>query len=854
MGIRVTVAAAALPLLLVGTGCRGGDDDTAPEQELCTVDEVPEAATLRVGWQDDGTFVAPGGRRIIPAGPNVILGAMPVDVAVHPDGSVAYVSMVGRDDAAVAVVDLDTLEVVQVVDQDDVHTGLMVDGDRQRLYAAGGVDESVAVYDIAGDGTLAAVGEVAIGVTAAGLALSEDGDTLWAGAYYEEVLTAIDLDSLTAVRSIEVSLDVWDLVVVPGRDEIYASDLSSDGIVVVDLAAGVEVATLEVATSPAGLAVSADGSLVYAAVSNGDVVAVIDTASREVVAEVNVAEGDLLDDDGAPLLNSNVDAVWLDDAGRRLYAARGADHAVSVLDAGTLDVLGAYPVAMVPIDLELAPDGRLVVVEYRGGGVDQGSLTAVDVDELDLDETTEEVRRLAVSPLEQFPFECDGFFPIPSREGQTSPIEHVVLVVKENKTFDCLFGDLGADLDVDADPAYQRWPAELTPNQRALMSEFNVSDNFYVDARESDSGHLILTTTHLTHYAEWMWLETDRNGGDVAWPMATASYPSTGTFFAHLLDHGKTVRVYGEIVGMFDETADGTQVMDVSDLDYPGGAFINFGVPDEEKARYIAERIEDEGLADFTFVSLPNDHTNGTLAGTPTPESMVADNDRAVGLLVEAISRSDLWESTAIFILQDDPQSCDDHVNDSRSHLIVASPWARRGYVSHTNGNFLAVFATIERILGVPPVGRPDAGATPLWDLFQPVADTAPFEALPRVPEEINPPGAFGADVAARLDLSGPDRDPELTPLLDAYLLWRMGRITREEAERRLEAPRMALDDEQWEELEEEAEEESFAYDQAWARFERWCDDRGLPPPVRPVPGRGVGGTPPLPTRSGDTD
>ena len=831
-----------LPLLLVACD---EDEPFEPEPEppteapLCHVDDVPEAATLRYGWQDDGTFVGMGGRRVIPAGPTVALPDMPVDVAVHPAGSTAYLALISRGDSSMAVLDLDTLEVVQVLEMDNTHPGLEVAPAGDRLYAAGGREGTVEVIDIEADGTLGARQSVSLEGTPSGLALTEDGQTLWVGSYYESWLYGIDTATLEVVHTLDIDSGAWDLAIVPGRDELYVSDLSGDGITVVDVSAGEVTATLTADMSPAGLAVTADGGRVFAAVSNGDAVIAIDTATRTIEAEIVVTEGDLLDEDGAPLLNSNVNALWLDEGGGRLYAARGIDNAVSVIDADTLDVLGAFPVATYPFDLEMTPDGALVVAEYKGGGIDLGSVTVVDIGALDLEMTTAEVSRLFTTPRDQFPFECDGFFPIPRESGQQTPIEHVVLVVKENKTFDCLFGDMGDELGVDADPEYQRWPAELTPNQRALMREFNVADNFHVNARESDSGHLYLTSAHMTHFVEWMFVETARNGGSLTWPMESASYPTVGNFFTHLLDHDRTLQIYGEIVGMFEIAADGTQVMEFSDLDYPGGPFYSYGATDEERGAYVGERIADDGLADFTFVLFPNDHTAGTTTGLPTPESMVADNDRGVGVLVEALSQTELWASTVVFVLQDDPQGCDDHVNDSRSPLFVIGPYAKRGgYVSPTNSDYPSVFATIERILDVPPMGRADAAAAPLWDLFQPEPDLTPFEAQDRVPPEINGADAFGASICARMDFSGPDRSPELTPLLDAYMLWKMGRITRQEAERRLAEPRLTLDEDEWEELEEEAEEETYAYDLAWAQYEAWALERGLPRPVRFDPRR----------------
>ena len=823
-----------LALMLTMVSCKTDDPDPV-EQELCYVDEVPVEATRRWGWQEDGSYVGLGGRRMVPAGSTIPLTRMAFDVALHPDLPIAYIAEVDKNNASIAVVDMDALQVLQTLAVSNAQNGMRVDGPRQRLYVAAGGSSGIQVLDIGVDGTLTTGDSISIvDAKPSGLALSEDGQTLWTGDFYVPFLYEIDLDSQQLTRTIELSCETWDLALVPGRDELYVSDLNSETIAVVDLAAGTEVATIEAPTSPAGLAVTPDGSRVFAAVSNGDVVMVIDTAQRAIVEELTITEGDLLDENGDPLLNSNITSVWYG-ADDRLYASRGSDNAVSVIDPQTLEVLGAIPTAMYPFDLELASDGRLVVAEYRGGGVDQGSVTVIDVPSLDLDVTTDEVIAQVSSPREQFPFTCDGFFPVPPTPEQASPIEYVFVVVKENKTFDCLFGDMAEELGVEADPEYQRYPAETTPNQRSLMHTFNTSDNFHVNARESDSGHLALTSGHMTHWVEWMWVETSRNGGELQWPMAYTAQPSVGNFFTHLMNHDRSIQVYGEIVGMFTEAADGSTPMDHSDIEYPGGPFYNTAVPDQEKAQYVVDEVGYHEPADLTFMLLPNDHTVGTSSGQWTPESMVADNDYGLGLLVDGLSHSEYWDRTAIFVLQDDPQGCGDHINDSRSPLLVISPYAKRGgYVSPTNTDFGSIFATIELILGVPPMGRPDATATPLWDLFQPEPDLTPYDVLPRIPEAFNDDKSLGEDISARLDFSGPDRSPELTPLLDTYMLWRLGRITREEAERRLEAPRLALDDEEWEELEEEAEEETFAFDQAWAQYVDWCAEKGLDPPVRP--------------------
>lgn len=253
----------------------------------------------------------------------------------------------------------------------------------------------------------------------------------------------------------------------------------------------------------------------------------------------------------------------------------------------------------------------------------------------------------------------------------------------------------------------------------------------------------------------------------------------------------------------------------------------------------------------FTYVLLPNDHTNGTVPGTPTPESMVADNDYAMGLLIDAISHSPYWPFTAIFVVEDDPQGSEDHVDAHRSILHVISPWARRGYVSHAQTSWLSVFATLERILGVPPVGRPDAAAAPLYDFFTTTPDFTPYDARERLhPRELNGETTVGADRSREMDFRSPDRNPDLGALVRAYRAWRRGEIERDEAERRIErAAREALHEDadaaideaaierakgDRDELVDEAAVERAAFDHEWPRYVQWHLERYGVAPAEP--------------------
>jgi DNA-binding beta-propeller fold protein YncE len=837
--------------LLLALACRPAtvEPDPIPPAQACTPGDPPAEATRRYGWQDDTTFVSAGGRVVQPAGPTAIVSDSPQDAVAHPTGPWVYVLSTGNSTYRVTVLDRTTAAVLQDVILPRALHGLRLTPDGRTLLAAGGLSASLLRFAVGDDGLLTQLDSVPVPSTrVAGMALSADGARVWVGTWDDHEVVEIDLATSAIVRSIPVEVTPWDIVRVPGREELYVSDITGSGIAVVDLATHARVATVPLPAFPAGMAARSDGTKVYVAASGTDHVARIDTATRTVDATAPMLDDQLTGPDGLPLGRVSVNALWLDEAQDRLFASRGIDNAVSVIQASTMVPQGAVPTPDYPSAITLAPDGHtLVVGALRGGGVGptpdtsakdvlKGAVSFINLDTLDLAAATADVARLFSTPIERFPRPCaaDTVYPVPEAYDGGSPIEHVVLVVKENKTFDCVFGDIGEALGADVAPDLLRWGADLTPNMHALATTYATSDAFFVEALESDSGHLFLTTGHWTELTARMWAEYG-DQGPLGWQLSDAVTPTNGNLFTWAVDHGRTLKIYGEIVGFTTAAADGTPIASFSDPDYPGGPAINYGVPDVDKAQYIVEQTALHGLANLTYVSFPNDHTAGTSPGIATPESMVADNDAAVGILVAGLSSDpERWRKTAVFILQDDPQGCNDHVDGSRSVLVVASPWSRGQGTSHVNVSFLSVFATLERLLGLPPMGRADAVAAPLWDMFSGVPDDRAYAAIPRTfPPEVNPEASFAGDLSGKLDLRGPDRDPRLYAILEPYRQWKMGRISRAEAERRLRAPRYGLDEETWEELTEEAEHETTAFDLAWKSYADWMVSIGRPRPVQ---------------------
>jgi hypothetical protein len=268
-------------------------------------------------------------------------------------------------------------------------------------------------------------------------------------------------------------------------------------------------------------------------------------------------------------------------------------------------------------------------------------------------------------------------------------------------------------------------------------------------------------------YSERNWLLPGDSSPIPMTGVEPASMPLNPMIFRHLYDNKIDFIDYGQIVGMGSEDPAVSKYWDQS---YPG-VFWNTAFKDVEKAAYVIKRINDGFLPSFTYMLLPNDHTEGTKAGRPTPESMVADNDEGLGQLVEALSSSKFWKDTMVFVTEDDPQDGADHVDAHRTLSLVISPYARRGYVSKVHHSIGSFFATWERILGAPPLNVNDANAPPMFDCFTNVPDLTPYTHLPRnVPEAVNTIMTPFAAESELLDFSVPDNAPGLQKILWHYM------------------------------------------------------------------------------------
>jgi DNA-binding beta-propeller fold protein YncE len=554
-----------------------------------------------------------------------------------------------------------------------------------------------------------------------------------------------------------------------------------------------QVKTIPVGSHASGIVASPDSKFVYVTSANSDTISVIDVA-RDVIVETIDAKPEARLPFGS---GSNAVAVAPD--GRRLFVANGTGNCIASVALGekatrmavdtpatSSRIVGTIPTGWYPGAVRLSADGRRLYVanvkghgsllprkaepKRRGAGDGDdpaapqargknshdylGTVSIIDVpDDARLAEYSRTVganNRLAYSlaGLEK-PRAGVQPAPVPERHGEPSVFQHVIYVIKENRTYDQVLGDMS---EGNGDASLCIFGAKATPNIHKLAREFVLLDNFYCSGVLSADGHSWTNAAYATDYLEKQFGQFTRSypyeGSD---PLA---FPTSGFLWDNAMAHQKSFRNYGEFVrssyeprrsrwqDLYDDYQRDTHQVTIiatpnlpslnkySHPHYPGFPLVT---PDVYRAKLIIDELKQfEAKGNFpnlVYVFLPNDHTNGTRPNSPTPRAMVADNDLALGMIVEAVSKSRFWPTTCIVVTEDDPQNGFDHVDGHRTVGLLISPYTRRRVVESTCYNQTGLVKTIELMLGLPPMNQMDLAATPLGKCFTNKADLTPYSA-----------------------------------------------------------------------------------------------------------------------------
>ena len=735
-------------------------------------------------------------------------------------------------------------------------TGLTFSPDGTRIYLANvngdikvfGVDQMNAVVPLF---SMALPGSASPSRSAeipAGIAVSADGKKIYVAGNLSNRLFELEAASGKVLRQWNVGSAPFDVVVTGhkayvsnwgGRRpeaggttgpagqgtvvRVDARSIASEGsVTIIDLAQPVVTATpKEIVMGPhvCARALSPNGRWLAAASAGSDLVSVIDTRTDEVTESLCTRQNP------GDLFGAQPNALAFDRSGKKLYVCNGTQNAVAVFQfkPGESALLGLIPVGWFPGAVVV--DGRRGLIDVanikglparmqparQGSGLGfnthqyNGSLSLVPVP---AKEELARMTQIALANL-RYPLLAQAKLPprpdrqpapVPERAGEPSVFKHVIYIIKENRSFDQVLGDIK---EGNGNTDLCNFGERVTPNQHKIVRSFVLLDNTYCSSILSADGHNWADSGLVTDYVERGfagWPRSYPAGGDGENGKDALAWSPAGFIWDNALAHHKTVVDFGEYSTTSKHWKDPARKDKITFLDCyhdylsganelvytaepdieslrpllaPGYVGWELGIPDVWRARQFAGALKNyeksDSLPALAIVWLPNDHTSGAKRGSPTPSAHVADNDLAMGQIFEAVSHSKFWKDTCIFAIEDDPQNGWDHVSGYRTTAYVASAYTKRNTVVSTQYNQTSLLRTMELMLGLPPMNQMDATATPMFDCFTNTPDFTAFDAVTnQVPlDQMNPArtadARLGRDatVSDRLPLDKPDQCPE---------------------------------------------------------------------------------------------
>lgn len=759
------------------------------------------------GTQPSGETLLPTQWSLKPAGKQIKVGDFPVNIAMHPKDMYAAVLHCGYGTHEIVVLDLKTQKIVSQVVIPEAFYGLSFDPTGSRLFASGCGNEVVHAYKFS-EGFLSEHAELRIAedkerLVPGGLTVSADGKRLYTANVWGHSVAVIPLD----VPAAEVKAKVR-FFSLPKESYPYATILSADGnrlfvslwgqssVAVLNSQTGELEAQCKTPSHPSEMLFSPNDKLLFVACANSNNVAVLDPATgepREIIISSlfpNAPNG------------STPNSIALSPDGRVLLIANADNNNVAMIDVSTPGQsrsLGFLPVGWYPTSVRWSPlDNQIYVANGKGlsskanpqgprpgqeppatvreyiAGLFRGTVSAIEPP------SPETMAKYTHDAYQCSPLKKDAVpvaqprepnNPIPAKVGQKSPIHHCIYIIKENRTYDQVFGDIKQG---NGDPNLCIFGEQVTPNLHKLARDFVLLDNFYVESEVSADGHEWSMGAYATDFVEKTWPLNYRGGrGKFPYPSEGASdlaIPAGGYIWDRCAAAGVSYRSYGEWVdnGLTPNDPGKASAKSLEGHFDPLFRSYDLDYPDVKRAeRFLTELKEFEQKGEmprFIVMRLPNDHTHGTTPGKPTPKAMVADNDIAVAMVIEALSHSRFWHELAIFIVEDDAQNGSDHVDAHRTTALVVSPYCKRRYVDSSMYSTASMLRTMELILGLEPMSQFDVAALPMYASFQPEPNLEPYQRIENKTDlsAVNRADAWGAELSQKLDFSKEDAADDL--------------------------------------------------------------------------------------------
>ncbi|NQW99615.1 bifunctional YncE family protein/alkaline phosphatase family protein [bacterium] len=747
---------------------------------------------------------------VTPAGEHVRISDLPLKMIVSPDQKMLLTASGGFNDTGLSVLDLATRKLSQFLPLPEVWNGLAFSADGKRLFVGGG--DSGQIYPFtyaAGKVEAAAVVKPAPDeplVFLAGIAVHPKTSKVYVCNEANHEIWVLNPQTLLREATITVGEHPHTCAFGADNRHLYVSNWGGRSVSVVDTQSNRRVRDIPVGIRPNDLALAPDGRL-FVACSGDNTVHVIQTkALEDSGAEASPARR--LPETTREIISTSLypqspegstpDAVAVSPDGKTLFVANADNNSVLVVDISnalfddarrnseTVSVVNGFiPVGWYPSALCVSPDSQTLLVGNGKGFASRPNFPATDEalvkkknrnkspafdyiprtlegsvsfigrpNPAQMATYTEQVRRnspYTPEALHRAPIRSECV--IPDQVGQPCPIKYVLYIIKENRTYDQVFGDMkdAAGKPVgNGDPALTIYGENITPNQHQLARDYVLLDNLYCNSEVSVDGHSWCDAAMATDFNQRSWIISYSKHGKLPGNLEMET-PSAGYLWDLCQRHGVSYKTYGEgskkVPSVNRGRWTGTRDMDK----------VKWWIEDLQEAEQTGK------LPQFMIMSLGENHTKGTTPDAFTPEACVGSNDLGLGRIVEAASKSKFWNEMAIFVIEDDAQNGPDHVDAHRTVGLVISPWCKRGVVDSTLYSTASMVRTMELILGLPPLTQYDAAATPMFNCFGKSAQASLYRPLlPGVELTARNTGKSpGAKESAKMNFSEFDRAPE---------------------------------------------------------------------------------------------
>jgi YVTN family beta-propeller protein len=712
-------------------------------------------------------IMLPNGWSLTPVGKSLQLGDLPLNIAVSPSKKYIAVTNNGQSTQSLQLIDVKNEMRLDSVDIPKSWLGLKFSSDEKFLYASGGNDNWILKYAIL-HSRLILKDSIKLGdkwpvkISPAGLDIDDTKNLMYVVTKENNSLYIINLDSKKILGKYELGGEGYTCMLSTDKKELYITCWGCDKLLIFDTKQKKFSGEISVGDNPNDIAVTKDNHYLFVANSNDNSVSVIDISKRKVLETLNAA---LFPD--APS-GSTTNALALNADEKILYVANADNNCIAVFDVsepGNSKPKGFIPVGWYPTAIKVIgrkvfvangkgfssmanpygpnPTKRKQKVNYQEGdkarprevqyiaGLFKGTLSIFDEpDEKSLSAYSQLVyQNTPYTKSRELQTDGEAGNPIPMKVGDASPIKYVFYIIKENRTYDQVLGDVK---EGNGDTSLVLFGEHITPNQHALAKEFVLLDNFYCDAEVSADGHNWSMGAYATDYLEKTWPTGygSRGGEYDAEGNRAIANNKNGFIWDDCKRSGISYRTYGEFADDYKPN-----IPILKDHYCPYYTSWDQKVRDTTRVsqwkRDFDSLVNANALPRLSTLRIINDHTEGLAKGRPTPFVHVADNDLAVGEFVEYLSKSKVWKQSVVFILEDDAQNGPDHVDAHRSPAYIAGGYVKRHFVDHTMYSTTSMVRTIELILGMPPMSQYDAAATPMWRCFSATPDLTAFASLP---------------------------------------------------------------------------------------------------------------------------